>query len=818
MPAPAQGGDPAVWTVLGEAGTDPQGQLAVGSTLYNRRQASGAKTFGEVATDPANGYEAWQDANARANTQKLYPVGSPAYQSAQQTLAALDSGQVKPLPYDSFYSPKAQAALGRKPPAFENGSGVDIGGNRFFSGAYKPPSAPDLTAILGAPELKDQAGGAAQPTPDQQVTVGPQHIPPSAAQNATILARQKAGLIDTTQPQGSDANPYAEKLRKDGTAEPLPAGAYVDLQGGFHPGPRSAVQLVQNALSGLGQSAVDTAASGARFGLGGGDPLAAAVSQVQGGPSAFAMRQAALQGFGQGQQRYALEHAGQPEAQFGRFVGQAIPATVAAAAVPEIEAPNALGAIGRAGAGALSNALRGTAAAATNVGANPNQSVASQLGSGAVAGVAVPAALGGVGKVGSALRGIAQGIVEPLTETGRGNIADRLIAARAAGSNITNPDLTEYVPGSVPTTAEALGNTGLAIAQRSITNDQRFTELGRANAAARDAVVSALKGDPAQREALVADREAQTAPLLQQAFANPKPTDPSPVVQTIDQILASKAGQRDAVRQPLQEVRDKLVNPDGSMQTDPEQLWGVRQDIDDRLSPLARGTARSAQAAAAQLMQVKQALDPVIDQGAPGFSKYVQNFADLSRPINEHDFLQGLNLTTPTHQVTAGQVGNALKTIARMQAAGGVNGAKALSPDTIQTLQNLQSDLARQANNQLGRGQGSDTVQKAVENMASGTAGLHPLLQVAGIHMNPTLGAVAALGNGFYMGQRTKILNAYADRLLNPELGMAALQPRSPGAVGGALRGVGATAKKVQIPLSALMGVRLANPVGANAQ
>lgn len=128
-----QQGDPAVWTLLGEAGSNLQGQLAVASTIANRAKLLKAD-YGQVVTDPSQGYEAWQDQKARSATQQSYPVGSDQYNQASQLLSDIKSGKVQALPYDSFYSPYGQAALKRPAPAFEdNKSGIDIGGNRFFN-------------------------------------------------------------------------------------------------------------------------------------------------------------------------------------------------------------------------------------------------------------------------------------------------------------------------------------------------------------------------------------------------------------------------------------------------------------------------------------------------------------------------------------------------------------------------------------------------------------------------------------------------------------------------------------------------------------
>jgi hypothetical protein len=153
----AAAGDPAVYTLLGEAGTDPKGQLAVASTIFNRMNRSGAKAPSAIVTDPANGYEAWQNPGARARVQSQFPPGSPEYQAAAATLGEVTSGKVKPLPYDSFYSPTAQAALGRSPPAFDDGSGVNVGGNVFFTGKYQAPTQSVAPASAGMTETQAEA-------------------------------------------------------------------------------------------------------------------------------------------------------------------------------------------------------------------------------------------------------------------------------------------------------------------------------------------------------------------------------------------------------------------------------------------------------------------------------------------------------------------------------------------------------------------------------------------------------------------------------------------------------------------------------------
>lgn len=164
------GGNPAVWTLLGEAGTDPQGQYRVASTIHNRAEESNSD-YDKVVLDPKQGYEAWQNSEDRAKTQKAYPVDSPQYKAAEDILTGLKTGTVKPTTDYSFYSPTAQAARGRPAPAFDNGSGVDVAGNRFFpkTGATSNKTALDSLG-LDMPSVEGNSPDAPNAGPDIGIT------------------------------------------------------------------------------------------------------------------------------------------------------------------------------------------------------------------------------------------------------------------------------------------------------------------------------------------------------------------------------------------------------------------------------------------------------------------------------------------------------------------------------------------------------------------------------------------------------------------------------------------------------------------------
>jgi spore germination cell wall hydrolase CwlJ-like protein len=137
QPLPAAGTgvddeDLLVRTVYGEArGESPEGQRAVASVVRNRAAASG-KPLRDVVFAP-NQFEPWNNPQTRAQLEALDP-NSPEYQTI---LANLRTGQGDPTGGAThFYSPTAQTALGRQPPAWAQGDGKDIGRHRFYNLPY----------------------------------------------------------------------------------------------------------------------------------------------------------------------------------------------------------------------------------------------------------------------------------------------------------------------------------------------------------------------------------------------------------------------------------------------------------------------------------------------------------------------------------------------------------------------------------------------------------------------------------------------------------------------------------------------------------
>lgn len=281
-------------------------------------------------------------------------------------------------------------------------------------------------------------------TPDTTgaFTVGPNQTPPTAAQAAWYKANTPAGGWSNVPGPGEHQLPYA--LQAGGPIPQTPGAEYVDLDGVHHVVPGGPVEAAAGAVSGLAQG-VGSDLKASLDKLTGGQ-ASVANPNVYGsdndaltnpGPSSPAQGQAVLAGDAAQQRDYAIRQGGNQFAQAGRFVGQALPATAAAGLVPEIEAPSALGGIGRVAATGLTNALRGTAAAATNVGPN-SASVPQQLATGALAGVVSPLVVEAPGAALKAVTGVGRTVapdVATLADTAQTKYGIPLASAQVAAAN-----------------------------------------------------------------------------------------------------------------------------------------------------------------------------------------------------------------------------------------------------------------------------------------------------------------------------------------------------------------------------------------------
>lgn len=185
--------DIAIRTMYGEAANEPAvGQQAVANVIRNRavNGGYGGDTPSGVAL-AKNQFEPWNTQGGR-NRMASLDQNSPKYAALGQALDKAYTGDDPTNGAVNFFSPGAQAALGRNVPAWGRGLGQDIGGHRFFGG--KPEQAPQAGGALafsGQPQTATDApmpGGSPSPAMaaanPQQAPMPQQAAQPPAAQPA----------------------------------------------------------------------------------------------------------------------------------------------------------------------------------------------------------------------------------------------------------------------------------------------------------------------------------------------------------------------------------------------------------------------------------------------------------------------------------------------------------------------------------------------------------------------------------------------------------------------------------------------------------
>jgi hypothetical protein len=314
----------------------------------------------------------------------------------------------------------------------------------------------------------------------------------------------------------------------------------------------------------------------------------------------------------------------------------------------------------------------------------------------------------------------------PFTAKGRNILAERgatNIVNQFTGGQPVTLNTGEIVPGSKPTLAEAADHAGLSSLQRAVAahNPQPFVVRQEENAAARSAIFEAASGTPEQIERAVAARDVAAKHALGQVFSptNAKPADITPVQDAITSTLASPGGNRPAVKNAMAAVQG-MLSRDGKPITDPEDLYeSVRKGIADLLDKSDMTTPYGRQAAS-ELIAVRERLDDAIDAAAPGFKKYMADYAASSAPITSMKFLQGLNLTDAKGNITLAKVQTAIRRLDDQLSNAGVKPAKATTLAQRQALSDIRDDLLRAQGLTKGMGPGSPTVKNLLDQQKLG--------------------------------------------------------------------------------------------------
>lgn len=319
-------------------------------------------------------------------------------------------------------------------------------------------------------------------------------------------------------------------------------------------------------------------------------------------------------------------------------------------------------------------------------------------------------------------------MVKPFTQEGREVMVGNVLRNLATNPEraITNlQQATPTVPGVRVTTAAGARDPGLAAAEtpiRALDQSGAFPSVLSANQQALMESFRRLSGKPGSIEAAEAKRQSITAPMRESAFANAQPVSVEPIAAAIQGITINPATQRQTVDQAMKYVTDllaKRVDPETGT-INPMALYSVRKDITDAMAGKLSGDLANLRLARGQLNDLLPVIDATIEAGAPGFNRYMQQFAKSSSAIDQMRLLQGIEgkVTTGQPNLMTGEPVLAASALRRQVAAKSDEIGAQLSPAAQKRLENIINEINRgQAATAPGvKAPGSNTFQ----NMSMG--------------------------------------------------------------------------------------------------
>jgi hypothetical protein len=417
-------------------------------------------------------------------------------------------------------------------------------------------------------------------------------------------------------------------------------------------------------------------------------------------------------------------------------------------------------------------------------------------GTSALIGGALPPALVGLGKAARYAGRTSKAVVQPFTAAGQSDIAAKVISKFGAGGPM-DINAAELVPGSLPTLAEATGNAGIAGLQRVArdVNPNAFALREAGNASARTAALDDIAGDAGRMEAAKLARTDATEPLYDAAFkadrirqaankadqAKRAPFTGIGVSGAADDLATP--GLRELARRPMfaqavEDARRLAANNNVTLDDPLQSLQGlhyIKLALDDALNPAAKSAmGRNASNA---VMGMRDKLADELAKVSPGYGTARSTFAELSKPINAMEHLQGLRVTDAKGEMTLSKTKSALEAIDRLRAGPGIHAAKAITAGQRTKLDAIHADLLRQTNTALGKSAGSNTFQNIATDNILGELMPGKLGGLVGGKIGSAVGQVGKLA---YSGPNAAIRNQLADMMLDPDLARAALARQRP--------------------------------------
>jgi hypothetical protein len=388
----------------------------------------------------------------------------------------------------------------------------------------------------------------------------------------------------------------------------------------------------------------------------------------------------------------------------------------------------------------------------------------------------------------------AKAAVQPLFEGGRQSIAGRTLRelagdeADAVTQRLSAGD-HELVPGSVPMTAEVAGNAGISTAHRTqkATDpvfNQRETARRAEQNAARVKQLDDMSGDDGLRDMLEAQRAVEAEKGYRAAYkAGVAPKKLTPAVEKRIGKLLENPWVQDALSDA-----EKLAKGDGLSLADPKSnLQGMHylKKALDGMSDKKRASVGLGPSEERQINQARTELVAVMRHLSPKYAQAMDDYKTVSRDLNQMNVARALregsssaleNPQTGVRTIYPAKYGRMVSDVNKLAAQGtGFRKAKfneLMEPEQAQMIDAIKQDLSRAQNLDLGKGSGSDTVQKAATARIMDALGVPEFLR--------NMPFVEKALDAAYTRPNKGIEQAIADALMDPAQAAKLMQQVTP--------------------------------------
>jgi hypothetical protein len=324
-------------------------------------------------------------------------------------------------------------------------------------------------------------------------------------------------------------------------------------------------------------------------------------------------------------------------------------------------------------------------------------------------------------------------------------------------------DTKIHVEGSEPTHAEWAGDP--AVSQQETLLRQRAPKdyderLSKNNQARVNSYESMMGTDPqvvGVREAKAKAAERDGAAFVRAAG----PIDLQPALSWVDEQLASpRILEQPEIVKTLRQMRESLFDADGKLKTDPQSGWGMHDQNMTRLEKSKLDT-KDERFATSQILQFKRLVDDANNKASNGaFQTFLDNQANYAQQINAMTELQKFRtrLTNNKGEINAPAFHKFVTDLAMRRGKAGVDAAMDISDATMRGLIDIDKDLKRASNIDLGKARGSGT------NLFGALA---QSLGLGAAHLGMAAATTGPVGNLLLQGAANTVGKLTGNALLN---------------------------------------------------